>query len=105
MLQRLVEAHYLKHRGSATEDRQAFWGTELRTPELLIEFAQTWPETARRLIGTRPLLILAIQGKTLELNDALQNEESVERERDRVYWQPLKAELEQLRHAAIKPPN
>ncbi len=103
MLQRLVEAHYLKHRGSATEDQQAFWGTELRTPQLLVEFAKNWPETARRFSGTRPLLQLAIQGKTSELSDALRNEESVERERDRVYWQPLKAELEQLRHAVIKP--
>jgi hypothetical protein len=29
-------------------------------------------------------------------------EERSERERDRLYWQPLKAELEQLRHAARK---
>ena len=29
-------------------------------------------------------------------------EERAERERDRLYWQPLKAELEQLRRAARK---
>jgi hypothetical protein len=34
------------------------------------------------------------------LTDALNAEEKTERERDQLYWKPLKAELEQLRHAA-----
>lgn len=37
-----------------------------------------------------------------ELEASLAAEERTERERDRAYWQPLKAELEKLRHAASK---
>jgi hypothetical protein len=33
------------------------------------------------------------------LEQALMVEESAEREQDRQYWLPLKAELEKLRHA------
>ncbi|MBI5385829.1 MAG: hypothetical protein HZA90_14220 [Verrucomicrobia bacterium] len=36
-------------------------------------------------------------------SDALALEERLERERDRLYWAPLKAELEQLRHQVPSP--
>jgi hypothetical protein len=48
--------------------------TDLRTPEFLVEAAQARPGPAR-----------------------------AEQERDRIYWRPLNAELEQLRHAARRP--
>ncbi|HVM47190.1 MAG TPA: hypothetical protein VMU04_04140 [Candidatus Acidoferrum sp.] len=98
MLQRLVEAHYLRHRVEATATQQQFWLRELRTPELLVEAARTWPEAARSQEVRRPLLALAQAGNTSELEEALVAEERAEREQDRIYWQPLKAELEQLRH-------
>jgi hypothetical protein len=43
---------------------------------------------------------LARPGKTVDLEQALLAEQIEERERDRAYWQPLKAELERLRHLA-----
>jgi hypothetical protein len=100
MLQRLVEAHYLRHRASPSEAQEQFWLRELRTPELLVEAAAAWPDMARLLAAQRPLLKLAQATKVRELDEALMAEERAEREQDRVYWQPLKAELEQLRHAA-----
>ncbi len=39
-----------------------------------------------------------MSGMMDKLMAALEAEEKMEREKDRVYWQPLKAELEKLRH-------
>ena len=100
MLQRLLEAHYLEHRSAPTPAQQRFWLLELRTPELLVEAVRSYAELARELSNERPLLLLARPDQMRELADALAVEETAERERDRSYWQPLKAELEQLRHAA-----
>ena len=100
MLQRLLEAHYLQHRAAPTDARRRFWLLELRTAEMLAEVAQACAEPARSLANERPLLRLALSGVSRELTDALNAEEQAERERDRLHWQPLKAELEQLRHAA-----
>jgi hypothetical protein len=102
MLQRLVEAHYLRHRTGPNSAQQQFWLRELRTPELLGEAVAAWPEAARSLQAQRPLLALAREGKLAELGEALAAEERAEREQDRVYWQPLKAELERLRHEVRK---
>jgi hypothetical protein len=55
---------------------------------------------AQELIRERPLLRFACQGRTVELSDALLDEERDERQRDRAYWMPLKAELEHLRQLA-----
>ena len=100
MLQRLVEAHYLQHRAAPTPERQQFWLLEMRTPELLCEVAQAAPRLAQELAENRPLLRFGDTTKLGELESALADEERAERERDRVYWQPLKAELEQLRRTA-----
>jgi hypothetical protein len=43
------------------------------------------------------LLNLVGAGKTTELAESLVEEEKRERERDRIYWQPLRAELELFR--------
>ena len=102
MLQRLVEAHYLSHRAAPTPEQTQFWLRELRTPELLVEAAHVWPQTARALGAKRPLLTLAQPDKLGKLEEALAAEEGAERAQDRLYWQPLKAELEQLRRAARK---
>ncbi|NOS69524.1 MAG: hypothetical protein HOP33_06310 [Verrucomicrobia bacterium] len=102
MLQRLVEAHYLQHRAAPTPERQRFWLLEMRTPELLREVSQAAPELSREVEVKRLLLRFANTAQTSELESGLAEEERAEREHDRIYWQPLKAELEQLRHAAKK---
>ncbi len=101
MLRRLLEAHYLQHRSAPNDERVHFWLRELRTPELLAEAVQMWPESTKAMAGERPLLQLAWQESLPDLEAALINEELAERQRDRLYWQPLKAELERLRHAAV----
>ena len=100
MLQRLVEVHYLRHRAASIAEQQEFWLRELRTPELLVEAAHAWPQVAHLLAVERPLLACAQPDRLRELDELLMAEERAEREQDRLFWQPLKAELEQLRHAA-----
>ena len=99
MLQRLLEAHYLQHCGDATPEQMQFWLNELRTPELLIEATRRWPELVEQIAQRRPLLLMAKSGQLELLRQALSIEEQSERQRDRTYWQPLKTELERLRHS------
>lgn len=98
MLRRLVEAHYFQNSERATTTRICFWLQELRTPELLLEVARTNPSLGRRAATKRPLLNHAISGDIEKLEYALEEEEKTERKRDRIYWLPLKRELENLRH-------
>jgi hypothetical protein len=99
MIRRLIESHYLQNRNDPNPERIKFWFLEMRTPLLLAEVAQQHPSEALALASTRPALSAILQ-KDLSLCDAaLQKEEADERENDRLYWQPLKLELEALRHA------
>jgi hypothetical protein len=98
MIRRLVEAHYFQHRAQPNPAQIRFWLKELRTPSLLTETAQLHPTQCKRCQGIRPLLSHALAGNTVELEKALQEEESGERERDRLHWLPLRVELEKLRH-------
>jgi len=99
MIRRLVEAHYFEHRKNPTMPQIKFWLRELLTPALLIEIADSYTAVCRRFVSERPLLAQALSGETEELEQALQAEETAERERDKLYWLPLKKELERLRHA------
>ncbi|MGH8095573.1 MAG: hypothetical protein ACREIF_19250 [Chthoniobacterales bacterium] len=99
MLARLVEAHYVERRGHPTEKQIRFWLRELRTESYLIDVANAYPELARPALKTRPLLAFAMAHDSSGLETALMEEERTERERDRAYWQPIRAELEQMRRA------
>ena len=99
MIRRLVEAHYFQNRAKPNPAQVRFWLQELRTPEILMELAKRHALLCRRLLPGRPLLAHAEDGRTTELERELIVEESAERDRDRRYWLPLRAELEKLRHA------
>jgi hypothetical protein len=99
MIRRLMEAHYFQHQKKSSLMQRKFWLLELRTPSLLIELAQNHSHLCRQLASKRPLLAHAGSGKTRELESALIEEEAVEREWDKIYWMPLRRELEKLRHA------
>jgi len=105
MIRRLLEVHYLRHRADSNPIQQRFWLRELRTPGLLFEACALWPDLVKELIPERPLLRLARQGQTAEMEDALLAEERDERLRDRAYWMPLKVELEHLRQLAKESRN
>lgn len=93
MLQRLLESHYFKFRREATPQRIEFWQKELRTPVLLREATSLF-----KVQTAREAAVLASQGANdTEIERALRSEEERERELDRIYWRPLKAELEAVR--------
>ncbi len=98
MIRRLLEAHYFQHRKNPSRSQQKFWLLEMRTPSLLIELAKKHPRLHRQLMPKRPLVQLAVPEKSNELELALHAEEAAERERDKLYWLPLRRELEKLRH-------
>lgn len=102
MIRRLVEAHYFQHRERPTTAQVRFWLRELRSPELLLEVARRWPEARAAQRRRRPLLDLVRPGNEERLTEALLGEEWAERRTDAVYWKPLKAELEKLRHARVQ---
>jgi hypothetical protein len=102
MIQRLVERHYFAKLRNAQLRDFRFWFSELRTPELLVQLAQIQPKLCRQLSARRPLLRFALKTDASSLERALSTEKAIEQETDRRYWQPLKAELERLRHKRVR---
>jgi hypothetical protein len=99
MLRRLVEAHYFENRDRASATQIKFWLRELRTPELLVEVARQHALRCQRLVSQRPLLKYVFSGRLKQLEKALAAEENTTRQKDWFHWQPLRKELEKLRHA------
>jgi hypothetical protein len=104
MIARLLETDYAAHYPARADERASFWLRELRTPELLVSLARESSELAQRLAAQRPLLVHALAGNVAELRSALRAEEDAQREADRQYWAPLKAELARLRRAERNKP-
>lgn len=98
MLRRLVEVSYDVGFASPTPERIEFWLRELRTPDLLLDVVRWFPLEAERAAGERPAVQAARGGNLEAIRTALTDEEVRERDLDRAYWAPLKAELEALRH-------
>ena len=99
MVRRLVEANYFQHRASPSRERIDFWLRELRTPSLLIEVVHAHADLARERASRRLLLEAALASDEAAVEVGLNDEEQREREADRAYWSPLRAELEELRRA------
>lgn len=97
MIRRLVESHYDENQAAPNDAMIQFWLRESRTPAMLGELVQRFPESVVTCHQTRPWLssILATNEKQIEL--LLRVEEDAERRADEEYWKPLKIELEQLR--------
>jgi hypothetical protein len=97
MIQRLLEQSYFQDEESTDPTLIGFWLKELRTPELLTRLVAKYPEAAHA--SNRPAIDAALQGDLEKIAEALELEQREERRKDREYWEPLKRELEQLRHA------
>jgi hypothetical protein len=109
MIRRLVETNYFENRDDPTDAQVAFWLRELRTPDLLIECVRRFPQAVEAC--PRPAVV-ALRGasdsgrgepdpdaRAVSIAEAaIEEEERAERQRDREYWQPLRRELEQMRH-------
>lgn len=97
MITRLMEADYAARGPRVGTEKAAFWLQELRTPALLVEVARSAADVARAEAVARPLLGQAIAGDVAALAAALRDEQEREQDADRVYWAPLRLELEALR--------
>ena len=97
MIRRLIEADI--YNGPADPDKEhiLFWFAECRTPELLISLAESHKKIASEIETKRPVVAAAIRSDRKEVEKLLREEEDRERELDRRYWDPLKAELAQWR--------
>jgi hypothetical protein len=93
----LVEGHYYALRKEPTAARIEFWLKEARTPERLAELALRFPAETHALSASRPLLVHAISGNMDAMRSLLDAEVRAEQARDRVYWEPLRRELETFR--------
>jgi hypothetical protein len=98
MIRRLIESDIYRESSDPSQEKISFWLTECRTPELLISLAARYPDVASRIVPNRPLLRYAMEGKLDMIQELLRKEEEREREIDKQYWTPLKAELEKWRH-------
>lgn len=98
MIRRLVEAHFFENRFHPTSEQILFWLRESRTPSMLMTLAQQFPDRVLEAGAQRALLESARGGDEAQLAEKLDQEEKQERELDRLYWLPLKRELEKLRH-------
>jgi hypothetical protein len=95
----LVEGHYQALQKEPTAERIAFWLAEARSPERLLELATRFPVETTEFRAARPLLAHAITEDLPALREALDAEVRAEKEKDRIYWEPLKHELEAFRRA------
>lgn len=97
MIRRLIEADVARAPGNVEPSQVSFWFRECRTFEILRDLGNRYPALGKRIATKRPALHAAISGNAFRTAKLLRAEEDLERERDRRYWAPLRAELERWR--------
>ena len=102
IIELLVAIHYRENSKDPRQDWIEFWLREARTPELISELVRRFPDETNALRTVRPLLAIAPSAHMEELRKALDEEVRNEQAVDRLYWAPLKAELEKFRHAEVR---
>jgi len=97
VIEALVAIHFRENGPNPQPDWIEFWLKEARSPELLVELTSRFPVETAQLEIERPLLALAKSGNLPALRTALDAEVRAEQDKDRLYWEPLKRELEEFR--------
>ena len=97
MIRRLLEQAYFSWPAPLGEERIEYLLREVRSSELLPELVRSYPEAAERVALARLAVRHAVDGNAKGVALALAAEEALERAKDRIYWEPLKRELEQFR--------
>ncbi len=100
MLKRLVENDMILAKKD-TGEKIRWWLTECRDSSKLMLLAKKNAKAAKECRIKRPLLKAAIENDFKGLEILLKREELAERKNDKRYWDPLKAELERLRHEKL----
>jgi hypothetical protein len=104
VIEALVAIHFTENSHDPTPDWIRFWLMEARSPELLVELFARFQKEAFGLQKDRPLLSAGIEGDVPLLRAEIQTEIMREQEKDRLYWEPLKREMEEFRRAARAAP-
>jgi hypothetical protein len=99
VIEALVEAHYKAMKENPTPERLEFWFLESRSPDRLVNLCARHPTEAAAFAAKRPLLELASRKDFAALREELDFEKRLEQEKDRIYWEPLKREMEEFRRA------
>lgn len=99
MIELLVTIHHRENAAAPRSDWIEFWLLESRTPDLVVRLCSDFPAEATSLQTRRTLLTIAHTGDLDALRAALDAEVRAEQAKDRAYWEPLRKELEQFRHA------
>jgi hypothetical protein len=99
VIEALVEAHYKAMKENPTPERLEFWFLESRSPDRLVNLCARHPTEAAAFAAKRPLLELASRKDFAALREELDSEKRLEQEKDRIYWEPLKREMEEFRRA------
>ncbi|HXG59977.1 MAG TPA: hypothetical protein VNO22_01270 [Planctomycetota bacterium] len=97
MIRRLVDADIARAGARADPARLSFWFAECRSFEVLRLLARRYPEEARRAARIRPAVRAALRNDPRKTELLFRKEEDKERERDRIYWKPLRLDLERWR--------
>lgn len=97
MIRRLIETDINQGIEKADKQRISFWLQECRTPILIVQLAQRYPDICKEMTKIRPLLMRAVDKDLAALESNLMEEEINEKQIDSEYWQPLRKELEQWR--------
>jgi hypothetical protein len=98
MLKRLVGNDIVLTKTGQKSEQIKWWLRECRNTELLIELSGKYRKETKAVSVDRPLLSFALRSNKQKLSLELQKEEKSERQKDMEYWNPLKKELEALRH-------
>ena len=106
VIELLVDIHYRENAVAPRPDWIAFWLTECRSPELLVELVCRFAAEAQALTSRRPVLAVTMGAADRDtLAAALDAEVRAEMAIDRAYWEPLKRELESMRRAERQTPS
>ena len=95
---RLVEVDMSAHTSQVTPGRLTFWLQEGRDAATLIGLSKREPDVAGTVAANRPALEAALSGDMERVELELAYEQIRGKRADEAYWQPLRAELERMRH-------
>jgi hypothetical protein len=98
MIGRLIEADIARYYPFAAKEKLIFWLNECRTPFWLMKLADEYKAQCEKLARKRPVLKAALKRSADAVEVQLHKEEAGEKKRDRIYWEPLRKELERWRH-------
>ena len=97
VIEMLVNIHIQENLAAPQPEWVRFWLRECRSPAQLLALARLFTAQCQALTMTRPLLAHALDGDQTMLLAALDAEMRTEQNADRIFWEPVRRELETMR--------